>query len=99
MLEIRRPVLPLLTPPHQLGDLGPATCLREPPFNPCNGWMQCLLLQFDCNETELVTVSCASQVCHVSGGIMLFLAITYSPGSPENVGLLGFGGLWVRTDS
>lgn len=42
--------------------------------------------------------------CVVSGGVALFLAITYSPESPENLGLLGFGGgrgggQRVKTDS
>lgn len=62
------------------------------PCHLCNGWMQLLPLQCGSNETKLVTTLHDPQVCCVFGGIMLFLAITCSPGSPENLGLLGFAG-------
>lgn len=62
------------------------------PFPLCNGWMKLLPLQCGSSETELVTVPYEPQMCHVCGGIVLFLAITCSLGSPENLGLLGFGG-------
>lgn len=77
---------------HELGDLGNVTGFSEPPFPSVQRTDATSAFAVWLRETELVTVSYEPQMCHVFGGTVLFLAITHSPGSLENLGLLEFGG-------